>query len=314
MIPSLAPLSSLWHYGRMSGAREPNRPPVLVRFAVGALVKSYEDFRSWTGQVQEDISRLPDEIKKIPVNLASLPVQAVTNAVSSALRLQQNFNSLVIKGDETLDLIFQKPEEQPSWATFDEDEEDEIPPPATADAEKVATVAPITQPRPSSAAKPSEQPKPEQARPRATPTARANAKPASAKPATSKPTATKPTAAKPKTEKPASSKPSALPKPTGPSPTAEKPTAPKNSTARKSEPKLSEPKSQTSKAHQTNQANRPELVEYLEYETLSLAQLRARARNLSIPELRELLSFERGNGNRPPFITLLENRITTSGA
>ncbi|ADG97562.1 conserved hypothetical protein [Segniliparus rotundus DSM 44985] len=298
----------------MSGEREPNRPPVLVRFAIGALAKSYEDFRSWTGQVQEDISRLPDEIKKIPVNLASLPVQAVTNAVSSALRLQQNFNSLVIKGDETLDLIFQKPEEKPSWATFDEDEDDEIPPPALADAEQVATVAPITRPRPSSAAKPGEQPKPEQTRQRATPTSRANAKPASAKPATSKPTATKPTSAKPKTEKPASSKPPARSKPAASKTTAKKPPAPKSSTARTSEPKLSEPKSQAPTTAPASRGNRPELVEYLEYETLSLAQLRARARNLSVPELRELLSFERDNDNRPPFITLLENRITTSEA
>lgn len=259
----------------MSGEREPNRPPVLVRFAVGALAKSYEDLRSWTDQVRDDISRLPDEIKKIPVNLASLPVQAVTDAVSSAIRLQQNFNALVIKGDETLDLIFHKPEEQPAWATFDEDEE-------LAQAEEAEPPAPAAPPEPAQTHKP--------------------AAPRSAA-ATSKPTASKPAAPKPVSSKPAAPKPPAS-KPRAEKPEAEKPAAPNPPASQTGAPKLAAP----------GRAGRPELVDYLEYEGISLAQLRARARNLSVPELRELLAYERAHGNRPPFVTLLENRITTSGA
>ena len=306
----------------MSGEREPNRPPVLVRFAVGALAKSYEDLRSWTGQVRDDIARLPDEIKKIPSNLASIPVQAVTDAVSSALRLQQNFNALVIKGDETLEFIFHKPEEKPDWATFDEDEDDEIPTPAPAEARTIAPVTPIVPPAPSAVEEPAEPKKPAaQAKPSAQPlrqaTARATTKPVTAKPATKKPaTAAKPQTSKPKTEKPATGKTTAAKPLTPPSAPAAKPVKARPATAAKpaAPKKPAEPKPEAPKAEAASKASRPELVDYLEYGTLSLAQLRARARNLSVPELHELLSFERANGNRPPFVTLLENRITASGA
>ncbi|MGL6237050.1 MAG: hypothetical protein ACRC20_17125 [Segniliparus sp.] len=321
----------------MSGEREPNRPPVLVRFAVGALAKSYEDIRSWTDQVRDDISRLPDEIKKIPVNLASLPVQAVTDAVSSAIRLQQNFNALVIKGDETLDLIFHKPEEKPAWATFDEDEDDELPP---LEAPETKRVAPVARLEPATAGEPTS------AAPASKPPVRAVR--ATTKPSAAKPAAPKPPVSKPRTEKPAASKPpapkaeapvkAAPPKAVTPAkpavvkpapkqaaaksatkkPAAAKPVAPKAEAPVKAAPKAeAAPKPAAAKPAApvaAAQGNRPELVDYLEYETLSLAQLRARARNLSVPELRELLAFERANGNRPPFITLLENRITTSGA
>ena len=37
------------------------------------------------------------------------------------MRLQQNVAELVIKGDATLEHIFPPKDEQPEWATFDED-------------------------------------------------------------------------------------------------------------------------------------------------------------------------------------------------
>jgi hypothetical protein len=47
------------------------------------------------------------------------------------------------------------------------------------------------------------------------------------------------------------------------------------------------------------------------YETLTIPQLRGRLRFLSLDELRALLEWEKANRNRPPFVTMLSNRITT---
>lgn len=48
-----------------------------------------------------------------------------------------------------------------------------------------------------------------------------------------------------------------------------------------------------------------------EYEELSLAQLRGKLRGLSLPQLAALLDYEHLHQNRPAFLTLLSNRIST---
>lgn len=45
------------------------------------------------------------------------------------------------------------------------------------------------------------------------------------------------------------------------------------------------------------------------YDQLTLPQLRARLRRLTIPQLRELLDYERSNANRPSFVGMLARRI-----
>ncbi|MDL5157425.1 lipid droplet-associated protein [Actinomycetospora termitidis] len=47
------------------------------------------------------------------------------------------------------------------------------------------------------------------------------------------------------------------------------------------------------------------------YETMTIAQLRARLRTLSVDQLTELLAWESAHADRPPFVTMLTNRITT---
>lgn len=47
------------------------------------------------------------------------------------------------------------------------------------------------------------------------------------------------------------------------------------------------------------------------YDTLTLAQLRARLRTLSLTELVALLAHEQANTARAPYLTMLANRITT---
>lgn len=47
------------------------------------------------------------------------------------------------------------------------------------------------------------------------------------------------------------------------------------------------------------------------YDELSLTQLRGTLRGLSLPQLAELLEYEHVHQNRPAFVTLLSNRIST---
>lgn len=47
------------------------------------------------------------------------------------------------------------------------------------------------------------------------------------------------------------------------------------------------------------------------YETMTIAQLRGRLRSLSLDQVTELLAWESAHADRPPFVTMLSNRITT---
>lgn len=58
----------------------------------------------------------------------------------------------------------------------------------------------------------------------------------------------------------------------------------------------------------------PPVAEELEYDGLTLAQLRARMTGLSVEDLRALLAYEEAGKARAPFQTLLANRITRATA
>ncbi|MFN8088134.1 MAG: lipid droplet-associated protein [Mycobacterium sp.] len=61
-------------------------------------------------------------------------------------------------------------------------------------------------------------------------------------------------------------------------------------------------------------AERPGIAEELDYESLTLAQLRARLQSLNVAELEALLGYEEASRARAPFQTLLANRITRANA
>lgn len=62
------------------------------------------------------------------------------------------------------------------------------------------------------------------------------------------------------------------------------------------------------------EAERPAIAEELDYESLTLAQLRARLQSLNVSELEALLGYEEASKARAPFQTLLANRITRANA
>jgi hypothetical protein len=58
----------------------------------------------------------------------------------------------------------------------------------------------------------------------------------------------------------------------------------------------------------------PDVVGQLDYESLTLAQLRARLPSLRVSDLEALLTYEDATKSRAPFQTLLANRITRATA
>ena len=182
--------------------------PYGVRLLVGAA----------TMAVEETI-RLPKTILMYPMTLASTAAHLV-------MRFQQNVAELVIKGDATLEQIFPPKDEQPEWATFDEDLPDDDDDASAPDIERRTEGRFALYTSPDGA--------------------------------------------------------------TGP------PDSPTRSAAK--------PAKQTVSA--------PEVVEELDYEQLTLAQLRARLQTLDVDELEALLAYEEATKGRAPFQTLLANRIT----
>jgi hypothetical protein len=78
--------------------------PLPVRVAVGLMVTAVEQAR------------------KLPEQLADLPVTAASRAVHAGMRVQQRVTELAIKGDQVFSL-FRPVEDTPPWARFDEDSE-----------------------------------------------------------------------------------------------------------------------------------------------------------------------------------------------
>lgn len=63
-----------------------------------------------------------DNARKAPQRLLGLPVLAVSTALQASLKAQQTYAGLVARGDEVLGQL-RGQQDSPSWATFDEDEE-----------------------------------------------------------------------------------------------------------------------------------------------------------------------------------------------
>ncbi len=82
--------------------------PLPVRVAVGLLVTAVEQAR------------------KLPDQLAELPVTAASRAVQAGMRVQQRVTELAIKGDQVC-ALFRPIEDSPPWARFDEDDEPGVP-------------------------------------------------------------------------------------------------------------------------------------------------------------------------------------------
>ncbi|WP_167098602.1 lipid droplet-associated protein [Mycobacterium sp. DL592] len=184
--------------------------PYGVRLLVGAAVTAIE------------------ETRKLPQTILMYPMTMVSTVAQLVMKVQQDVADLVIKGDSALESIFPPKDEQPEWATFDEDlpaDDDGAP----VDGER------LTEGR------------------------FALYSVADGVEAKSQESVTKTTAKKKAAEAPA-------------------------------------------------------IATELDYESLTLAQLRARLQSLSVADLEALLAYEEASKSRAPFQTLLANRITRATA
>ena len=181
-----------------------------------------------------------EETRKLPQTMLMYPMTLASQAAHLVMRFQQNVADLVIKGDETLDALFPPKDEQPEWATFDED----LP-------------------------------------------TRCRRRPASA-------TANGSRRAGSRCIRNRWTTPGAGPTKAG---------APKAA------------KAAAGKPHEGDHRPRaPDIAVELDYDALTLAQLRARLQSLSVDDLDALLSYEEATKARAPFQTLLANRITRATA
>lgn len=186
--------------------------PYGVRLIVGAAVTAIEETR-----------KLPQTILMYPMTVASTVAHIV-------MKVQQDLADLVIKGDAALENIFPPKDEQPEWATFDEDLGDTDAPAGNGERRTEGRFALYSV-----------------------------------------------------------------------ADGVDGPAGKGQETVTKS-------------SRKTATATVPPIAEELDYESLTLAQLRARLQSLSVADLEALLAYEEASKSRAPFQTLLANRITRATA
>jgi hypothetical protein len=179
--------------------------PYGVRLLVGAAVTAIE------------------ETRKLPQTVLTYPMTVISQVAHLVMKVQQDVADLVNRGDETLENLFPPKDEQPEWATFDEDLPDDVAESPTQEGER------LTEGR--------------------------------------------------------------FALFTG-----------------------GEPETETEDEDAPATDEQPDIVKKLDYETLTLAQLRARLTTLRTADLEELLAYEEATKSRAPFQTLLANRITRANA
>lgn len=222
-----------------------------------------------------------EQARDLPRLVVEFPVTAVSQALQASMRVQQKVTEVAIKGDRALGAL-RPVEEKPSWATFDEDEPS---------ANGHGTVTAL---RPQTVSQPRTRP----------PGTRVTQTP---------PTPARPAA--PATAPPTPAPGAQVPAPDAPAAKADAPGKPAPAgTGTRSRPRTSQPVAVSREAQPAPAAKAPAAdvpAALPEYPGLSIPQLRAKLRTLSLGDLRVLLAWEQAHGSRPPFVTMLSNRITT---
>ncbi len=177
-----------------------------------------------------------EETMKLPQTIMTYPMTVASQMAQLVMKVQQDVAGLVIKGDSTLETLFPPKDEQPEWATFDEDLPGDPEDPAPADDEPAESAPRRSEGR------------------------------------------------------------FAL-----------------YSTSEAVEDVAEQPAPETTPERGIVMTV-PEVAEEIDYDSLTLAQLRARLQSLSVGQLEELLDYEESSKARAPFQTLLANRITRASA
>ncbi|NKY48958.1 lipid droplet-associated protein [Nocardia vermiculata] len=244
------------------------RPPYLARVAAGAAVYALE------------------ETRRLPGAALHLPITAISQLLQTSMHLQQFVTSLALKGDEVFERLGSRPEEQPAWATFDEDLDDEQPFGSSGfgagftarGAEFDGRLSPFDL---------------------YGATTEAPVAPDSVAPGTDNGYVTSHGA----TSVTGESGTAGFPTPKAPDmPAPATSTADIPAPVDAADPEAGRPEQGVVE---------PEVAGRYDYANMTLAQLRARLRMLSVEELAALLDYEQRTLDRAPFVTMLTNRIAT---
>ncbi|MTE15309.1 lipid droplet-associated protein [Nocardia aurantiaca] len=232
------------------------RPPFLARVAAGAAVYALE------------------ETRRLPTMAINFPITAISQMLQTTMHVQQFVTSLALKGDAVFDRLLNPPEEQPAWATFDEDEADEQTPSFAAESAWKSRFDLFAEPEP-----------------------------AAAEPA-------------PAIEEPAAAV--VEPTPATESVAAEsEPVSAESAVQEAAEPEATETaapataSNAVTNGHSGRTVAEPEVATRFDYSNMTIAQLRARLRQLTVEDLAALLAYEQETLDRAPFVTMLTNRIAT---
>lgn len=266
-----------------------NPLPLPVRLAAGLVATAVEQAR--------DLPRLVIEF----------PVTAVSQALQASMRVQQRVTELAIKGDRALGAL-RPVEEKPSWATFDEDERSR--------ANGVSTVTELRPaPRPPAPRVPAESPEPADVVP-GWPASTRNGVSGTARTETDDLAPPRPATAGTATTDETTTGATTTGTDTGtgtPADEADAAPADGHGVATPDEPvDPARAAELVASAPVDHPAAEPADNEVLPgYATMSIAQLRGKLRTLSLDQLRALLAWERTHDDRPAYVTMLSNRITT---
>ncbi|WP_067818059.1 lipid droplet-associated protein [Nocardia inohanensis] len=214
------------------------RPPFLARVAAGAAVYALE------------------ETRRLPTTAINFPITAISQMLQTTMHFQQFVTSLALKGDAVFDRLVNQPEEQPAWATFDEDEDAGQTPSVASESVRQSRFDLFT---------------PEES----------------------------------ETEEPVAEITEAIV--AEPEPAADESAAQE---AAESEAPATVSIAVTN-GHNGSAPATPEVAARFNYDEMTIAQLRARLRQLSVEDLATLLAYEVGTRDRAPFVTMLTNRIAT---
>jgi hypothetical protein len=249
-----------------------------------------------------------DEARRLPNRLSTLPIVAIGAAMQASMKMQQRYAELVGRGDKLLGAVA-RPQEQPPWAHFDEDERataNRAAADRVADAQSWAFDAEDTVPGEMIPGEMIEEEIGEVAEDASeyedylpgSPDGAAARSADPAAPADLPALVDPPGLVDPAVEAdlPAPADPPAPPDPLG---LADPPAA--------DEPPAAELPVPAESFTPDADAGLP----LHGYDRLSLPQLRARLRTLSADDLRTLVDYERTHQDRPPYLTMLENRLTT---
>ncbi|MFW0784413.1 lipid droplet-associated protein [Gordonia sp. CPCC 206044] len=278
------------------------RAPYPARIAAGLVVTALE------------------ETRKLPALAVTLPMTAVSQTLQTGMRLQQSIAELAIKGDLALESLFDKPSEQPQWARFDDDDDsggdDTIDP--ESDDTPIESAPAAQKPTAAKKAKAPDEPPAKTPAPKKAVTKNAPVENAAVKNTADKKTADKKTAVKGTAAEKAGTRETANSGAHGDADDSDQPTtegssgrfalysAPPDEVVSGDGPP--EPKAPSV------DGPIPEIVEYIEYDGLTLAQLRAKLRSVGLDELEQLSAYEKATRARAPFLTMIDNRIASQNS